>query len=105
MTVLNAVETEKFSRKHRDASGPLRNWLSAAASATWQSILDVRRTFASADGVAIQRGRVVNVATIFNIKGNRYRLVTVIDYGRSVVRVVEVLTHAEYANGRWKDRL
>ena len=105
MTVLNAAEIERFSRKHRDAAEPLRNWLRVTATATWQSIVDIRGTFASADGVAIKRGGAVVVATIFNVKGNHYRLITVIDFGRSVVRVIEALTHAEYNSGRWKDRI
>ncbi|MEX0777840.1 MAG: type II toxin-antitoxin system HigB family toxin [Phycisphaeraceae bacterium] len=45
------------------------------------------------------------VVTAFNIKGNEYRLIAVVRYARAVCRVVEVLTHAEYSTGRWKDRL
>jgi mRNA interferase HigB len=47
----------------------------------------------------------VVVVTIFNIKGNQYRLITVIQYASAICRVVDVLTHAEYSTNRWKDRL
>ena len=47
----------------------------------------------------------VLVVTVFNIKGNRYRLPVIVNYTAAVCRVVDVLTHAEYSTGRWKDRL
>lgn len=50
-------------------------------------------------------GGVVVIATIFNIKGNHYRLITAVDFGRATIRVVDVLTHAEYNKGKWKHRL
>lgn len=40
--------------------------------------------------------------TVFNVKGNKYRLVTVIDYAEQVVVVRNVLTHATYSKGKWK---
>jgi mRNA interferase HigB len=102
MTVLNAIAIERFCRKHRDASKPLQNWLHGTMNATWRNIVDVRGVYPSADGVTIRKDE---VATVFNIKGNHYRLITAIDFRMSVVRVIEVLTHAEYDSNRWKDRL
>ena len=40
--------------------------------------------------------------TVFNVKGNKYRLVTLIDYAERVVVVRDVLTHAAYSKGKWK---
>jgi mRNA interferase HigB len=45
------------------------------------------------------------IATVFNIKGNTYRLITIIEYQRGVIQVREALTHAEYSKDSWKDRL
>ena len=42
--------------------------------------------------------------TVFNIRGNRYRLITKIDYSRGTVEVREILTDAEYDKGEWKQR-
>jgi mRNA interferase HigB len=50
-------------------------------------------------GTPIQWGR----ARFFNIKGNDYRLITRISYTRQRVYVRDVLTHAEYDKGKWKD--
>jgi mRNA interferase HigB len=44
----------------------------------------------------------VDDLTIFNIGGNKYRLITSIHYNRQKVYVRHVLTHAEYDEGKWK---
>jgi mRNA interferase HigB len=106
MTVLRTAALDRFCRKHRDATQPLENWLQIAMAASWHSIIDVRMTYPSADGVAIKKsGGIVIVATVFNIRGNEYRLITVIDYGRAVIRIVDVLRHDEYDKDKWKERL
>lgn len=105
-TVLNTPALDRFARKHRDARKPLADWLDIVRRANWQSLSDARRTYPSADGVNIRvTGGEVVVVTVFNIKGSRYRLITVIHYASAVCRVVEVLTHVEYSTNRWKDRL
>jgi len=84
---------------------PLRNWLVAWAAvvqaSSWRSILDVRRAYPSADGVVLPSRTVV---TVFNVKGNEYRLLSWIDYGAQVVEALAVLTHAEYEKDAWKLR-
>jgi hypothetical protein len=44
----------------------------------------------------------VGLFTIFNVKGNTYRLLTVIAYDRQVIGIVDLLTHAEYDKDKWK---
>jgi len=81
-------------------------WVEAARSADWKSIIDVRKTFARADGVRIKiKGGGMLVATVFNIKGNEYRLITVIDYRGSRIIVQDMLAHADYSRDAWKERL
>jgi mRNA interferase HigB len=105
-TVLNTPALDRFARKHRDIRKPLADWLDTVTRANWQSLADVRRVYPSADGVAVRvAGGDAVVVTVFNIKGNEYRLITVVNYARAVCRIVEVLTHAEYSTNRWKDRL
>ena len=55
----------------------------------------MRATFNTADMV----GRFV----VFNVGGNKYRLITVIHYDRAKVYIRHALTHAEYGEGKWKD--
>jgi mRNA interferase HigB len=84
---------------------PLRKWLTIWAATVknvqWQSVDDVRKTYPSADGVKLRSKFVV---TVFNIKGNEYRLLTSVDFDEGIVEALDVLTHAEYNKDLWKDR-
>ncbi|HMB94679.1 MAG TPA: type II toxin-antitoxin system HigB family toxin [Tepidisphaeraceae bacterium] len=105
-TVLNTIALDRFARKHRDAKKVLADWLDTVKRAQWQNLNDLQRVYPSADGVNVRvGGGQVVVVTVFNIKGNEYRLIAAIHYATSVCRVVEMLTHAEYSTNRWKDRL
>jgi mRNA interferase HigB len=77
-----------------DLGAALDVWYRVALKATWKSIVDVRKIFPSADGVGVY--------TVFNIKGNSYRLITVIRYPKTLF-IRDVLTHAEYGKGRWNE--
>ena len=66
------------------------------------SLNEVRIAFPHADVVEVASGKPV---TVFNVAGNKYRLVTAIHYNRQVVYTLRVLTHAEYSKGKWKEQL
>ena len=106
MTVLNTRVLHRFAKKHRDVAAALHRWLELVQSAEWSSIVDVRKVFPNADGVAVKiKGGGTLVVTVFNIKGNEYRLITVLDFPAATAIVRDVLTHAEYSKMAWKDRL
>jgi mRNA interferase HigB len=71
-------------------------------AAHWSNITDLHQTFPSADPVRVTSGRTV---VVFNIAGNRYRLLAAIHYNMHKVFVLRFLTHAEYTRGTWKDEL
>lgn len=75
-------------------SAPLDVWYRVVKKAEWKSIMDVRKNFSTADAV----GR----CTVFNIKGNSYRLVAWVNYKTQKIFIRHVLTHAEYSKGGWK---
>jgi len=62
--------------------------------AVWRSFQDIRQTFNTADYV---QGKV-----IFDIGGNKYRMVAVADYLGQRVIIRAIMTHAEYDRGRWR---
>ena len=99
MTLVGQDVLQKAGRRNI----PLRIWLAEWAAAVqvleWQNIGDVHKAYPSADGVPLGSGTVV---TVFNAKGNSYRLITWIDYDAQVVEALEVLTHAEYDKNLWK---
>ncbi|MGD0769952.1 MAG: type II toxin-antitoxin system HigB family toxin [Tepidisphaeraceae bacterium] len=106
MRVLNTAELTRAGRKNVPPRNALADWLEITESSAWENIHDVRQTFKSADGVPVRvAGIGVVVATVFNIKGNEFRLIAAIDFVSGLVVVKEVLTHAEYGKDAWKGRL
>jgi mRNA interferase HigB len=91
----------RATRKHGDARKWIAAWVATVEDAAWQSIDDVRVDYPSADGVKLKSHVVV---TIFNVKGNEYRLLTHINFEGQVVQVLDLLTHADYGKERWKER-
>ena len=74
---------------YSDAREPILAWYRQALKADWRSPADVKREFGSAS--ILRDGRVV-----FNIAGNKYRLVVWINYPYRVVYVRFIGTHAQY---------
>lgn len=71
------------------AEQPLKAWYAVAAKADWTSPADVKEVYGNASIVGGNR-------VVFNIAGNRYRLIVRFDYARRVGFVRFVGTHAEY---------
>ena len=84
MRVISLRLLREFWEKHADAERPLRSWFKTVRRAEWRSLKDVRSTYASADGVANRRGEIL---TVFNIGGNKYRLVARIRYEWRLINV------------------
>jgi mRNA interferase HigB len=73
---------------------PIGEWHKVAKHAEWQNIVDVRKVYPHADPVGQY--------TVFNIKGDTYRLIVKIEYRWQMIFVKHLLTHAEYDKGEWK---
>ena len=99
MRVIRMKRLRTFWNKYPDAEPPLRRWYKIAMCSNWKSFSEVRATFSNADGVKTQGGEQL---TVFNICGNKYRLIVRINYQYQLVNVRAVLTHSEYDQGNWK---
>jgi mRNA interferase HigB len=95
-------QLREFARQYPDAAEPLQSWYRLLHEADWESLQDVRRVYPHADMVTVASGSTV---TVFNIAGNKYRLIAAIHYNRQRVYVLRLLRHAEYSKGFWKDKL
>jgi mRNA interferase HigB len=102
MTIVGRDTLEDAARAHPDAAESIEAWTGTVARAEWRSLLDVRKTYPHADGVRLRSGVVV---TVFNVGGNKYRLLTTISYRAQTVAVEMFLTHAEYDKEKWKRQL
>jgi mRNA interferase HigB len=92
--VISRKALKKAVTRHADLEAPLETWYRHATTAQWQSLTDVRKTYRHAD--------VIGMCTVFNIKGNEYRLIVWINYRTGRVYIRHVLTHAEYNREGWK---
>lgn len=95
MRIITYARLKEFYEKYPDAESSLRSWNKITRLAQWQNFALVRETFGSADQVS--------KLTVFNIVGNKYRLITYIDYQTKKVFVRHILTHAEYDTDQWKN--
>jgi len=83
---------------NRDAEAPLRNWARAITRKPFANLVELKATFGSVDYVPVER----HGLHVFNIGGNKYRLVTSIHFNRQKIYVRHVLTHADYSKGEWR---
>jgi mRNA interferase HigB len=102
VTIVSAGRLDEFVRRHPDAESALSGWARVTRAAKWRNLQQVRQTYRSADAVQVQSRRII---TVFNVRGNNYRLLTAVNYPSGVVNVLQFLTHAEYDKEKWKKTL
>jgi mRNA interferase HigB len=83
MVVISKTILARFAEHHADAVDPLNEWWVKTKASDWHSLQDIRKSFRSVDYVGNDR-------YIFNIKGNKYRLVAMI-----------FLISAPFTSGLW----
>ena len=98
MRIISRKTLKEATKKHSESESGLDAWYRIAKSAEWQSLQDIRKTYASADGANVGD----KVYTVFNIGGNKLRLVTDVVCRYQTIYIKHVLTHAEYDKGAWK---
>ncbi len=94
MHVVSHKAIRSFSRTHPDAANALDHWYRVAKRALWENFAEVKETFNTAD--------FVSPYIVFDIGGNKYRLIAEINFSRGVLFIRGVLTHKEYLKGAWK---
>jgi len=85
----------EFAKLHPDTKNALAQWYQLVKGNEFASFVELREMFPSADQV----GKL----TVFNIGGNKVRLITAIHYNRQKIYIRAVLTHSEYDEGKWKE--
>jgi mRNA interferase HigB len=90
MRLVGRDKLDRFCTEHADCRKWIAAWIADVESARWRTPQDIKQRYASAS--MLERNTV-----IFNVRGNEYRLVTVIAYQVGVVAVEWIGTHAEYS--------
>ena len=94
MNVVSRRGLFERAAKFADAKSALQVWFDTAVDAEWKTLEDIRKSFPATD--------MVGALAIFNIRGNKYRLIVRMVFQYKRVYVKEFLTHAEYDKGAWK---
>jgi mRNA interferase HigB len=94
MRVITNRRLLEFSAIHHDAAGALQAWRKAMESVELSSFAELREIFRSVDKVGD--------LYVFNIAGNKYRLIAFLHFERQLCYIKQVLTHTEYDKGAWK---
>jgi mRNA interferase HigB len=95
MHIITRKRLNEFAEKHPDSKTSLQYCYRLAKTKDFKSLAELRKTFGSADQVG-------NL-TVFNIGGNKVRLIAAIHYNRHTIYIRAVLTYREYDEGKWKE--
>jgi len=95
MHVITRKRLLDFARAYPACASGLESWYRIVKHGGFSNFAELRRVFPGADQV----GRF----TVFNIGGNKARLIAAVHYGAQRIYVRHVLTHAEYDRGKWKE--
>lgn len=84
MHIISYKCLREFGQQHADCREELDSWFRVARQADWSNLIDVQSVFPKAESVGS--------FTVFNIKGNRYRLIASIDYEKQLIFIKYVLS-------------
>ncbi|HUN10458.1 MAG TPA: type II toxin-antitoxin system HigB family toxin [Aggregatilineales bacterium] len=95
MHIITRKRLNDFVEAHPEARSALRHWYVQVKQRDFQNFAELREVFPAADQV----GKL----TVFNVGGNKVRLIAAIHYNRGKVYIRAVLTHAEYDEDNWRE--
>ena len=89
MHVISQKKLRDYCNKHKETKSQLEAWYHEAKNADWKNSQEIKEKYRSASIIGGNR-------VVFNIKGNKYRLVTKINYQMMIVYIRFIGTHKEY---------
>ena len=89
MVIITKTVLVEFGEKYADSAEALDNWYNKSKNANWKNLNELKKTFSSVDYVGNDR-------YVFNIKGNKYRMVVMIFFDIRTMFIRFIGTHAEY---------
>jgi len=95
MHLITIRNLRKDAAQYPDVKNQIDSWNETVKKAEWQNLENVRNIYRDAEAVGN--------FTVFNIKGNKYRLIVGINYEQQIIFYKYFLTHAEYDKDKWKN--
>lgn len=95
MHLISRKRILEFIVKHPDSRTSLMAWFTIMKTTKYGNFDELRKTFAGADQVG--------ALTVFNISGNKYRLIAAIHYNRHKVYIRHILKHSDYDKAKWRN--
>ncbi len=95
MHLIAITNLRKEAGAYSDVKKQIESWYAVVKKANWQNLEQVKQTYKDTEAVGN--------FTVFNLKGNKYRLIVGMDYQNQIVYYKYLLTHAEYNKNKWKN--
>jgi mRNA interferase HigB len=96
MRIISEKALREYWQQHSNAELPMREFIKIINQADWQNFVDVRATFGNAD--------YHHDFVIFNVGGNNFRIIGIVEYKKHIVFINSVLSHSEYnVHQNWCD--
>ena len=94
MRIIKRGTLVQFWERHPDSRASLEAWYGVVRRATWKTPAEMKQTYRNAD--------LVGRRTVFNVAGNKFRLIARVNYQTQRIFVLYLLTHSEYDEGKWR---
>lgn len=94
MRIISEKRIREFWQQRPEAEKAMREWIKTVRRADWSNPSDVRKTFNHADNYGC--------CVIFDVGGNKFRIIGKIAYGFRIVYIRSVMTHQQYDEKRWQ---
>ena len=94
MHIISKKRITDFISKHPASESSLLGWYSLVSSEEFSDFNELRNWFPHAD--------LVGRCTVFNVSGNKYRMITRVNYISKRIFILDILTHSEYSKNKWK---
>lgn len=94
MRIISEKPIKDFWEKHPESESAMKDWIKHVRDAVWDTFSDVRRTF--------NHAAVYHNCVVFDVGGNKFRIIAKIIYEWRIVYIRAVLTHSEYDQNKWQ---
>ncbi len=94
MRIITERKLKEFWTENKVAETVLHDWIRTVRFANWKTSADVKKTFNSVN--------VYKNCTIFDVGGNKYRIIAKVEYQMHLVFIRFVLNHSEYDEKKWQ---